>query len=108
LQIFGAEFSLDPAVRPIPYLVSLIEYLGILAAVTLVLPGLLFLIPSKRRLAIRICLGVAAAFGSLALLTLAYYATLFLLLGRNPDFLDIDSCLDHGGVWNYVTKACEH
>ena len=94
--------------RPIPYLVCLMEYLAIAAAVTLILPGSLFLIRSKRRLAIRLCLGVAALFGGLALLTLSYYGILFLALGRNPDFLDIDSCLDDGGIWNYETRLCEH
>ncbi len=77
------------------------EYLAVAAAVALVLPGSLFLIPSKRRLAIRLSLGVGALFAGLAVLTLGYYGVLFLALGRSPDFLDIDSCLDAGGMWNY-------
>jgi hypothetical protein len=95
-------------VRPIPYFVSLIEYLAIAATVTLVLPGSLLLIPSTRRFATKLCLGVVAVFGGLALVTLGYYGVLFLVHGRNPDFLDIDSCLDAGGMWNYATKTCEH
>jgi len=89
-------------------IVSLMEYLAVAAAVALVLPGSLFLIPSKRRLAIRLSLGVGALFAGLAVLTLGYYGVLFLALGRSPDFLDIDSCLDAGGMWNYATRTCEH
>jgi len=84
------------------------EYLAVAAAVALVLPGSLFLIPSKRRLAIRLSLGVGALFAGLAVLTLGYYGVIFLALGRSPDFLDIDSCLDAGGMWNYATRTCEH
>jgi hypothetical protein len=46
--------------------------------------------------------------GSFALITFAYFGILFVLHGGNPDFLDIDSCLDSGGRWNYAKRTCEH
>jgi hypothetical protein len=84
------------------------EYLAVIAALALVLPGSLFLIPSKRRLAPRLSLVVVAVFGGFALLTLGYYGALFVVHGGNADFLDIDSCLDSGGMWNYAKRTCEH
>jgi len=95
-------------VQPISFLVSLMEYLAVIAALALLLPGSLFLIPSKRRLALTLCLVVVAVFGGFALLTLGYYGALFVVHGGNADFLDIDSCLDSGGMWNYATRTCEH
>ena len=44
---------------------------------------------------------IAIVFGVL-LLTLFYFGTPWLKLQ-----LDIDSCLDRGGRWNYETKVCE-
>ena len=74
----------------------------------LALPALLFFIPSKRRLARKICLAVAGVFVGIALLGAVYWGGLFAALGGNPDFLDIDSCLDDGGMWNYETRAGEY
>ncbi len=93
--------------RPFDFFVRLIENWALLAAAALALPALLFFIPSKRRLARKICLAVAGVFVGIALLGAVYWGGLFAALGGNPDFLDIDSCLDDGGMWNYETRACE-
>jgi hypothetical protein len=53
-------------------------------------------------------LTVAGVLVGLALLEGLYWGGLFAVHGGNPDFLDIDSCLDDGGVWNYETRRCEH
>jgi hypothetical protein len=59
--------------------------------------------PTKRLF----CLA-AALFGCLALVIAVYLAALFIMQEGNPDFLNIDSCLDSGGKWNYRTRVCEH
>ena len=93
--------------RPFDFFVRLIENWALLAAAALALLALLFFIPSKRRLARKICLAVAGVFVGLALLEALYWGGLFAAHESNPDFLDIDSCLDDGGMWNYETRACE-
>ena len=93
--------------RPFDFFLRLIEDWALLAAAALALPALLFFIPSKRCLARKICLAVAGVFVGLALLEALYWGGLFAVHGGNPDFLDIDSCLDDGGMWNYETRVCE-
>jgi hypothetical protein len=84
------------------------KFWAVLAAVALALPAALFFMPSKRRLARRVCLAIVAIFGGIALLEVLYWGGLFVVHGGNPDFLDIDSCLDSGGMWNYAARTCDH
>lgn len=88
-------------------LVCLMKYLAVMAA-ALALSAPLFFMRSKRRLALKVWFAILAIFGGFALLGALYFGALFVVLGGNPDFLDIDSCLDSGGIWNYTTKTCEH
>ena len=39
-------------------------------------------------------------------LVLLYLGFLFLAHDFNPHFLDIDRCLDSGGMWNYEENIC--
>lgn len=39
-------------------------------------------------------------------LVLLYLGFLFLAHDFNPHFLDIDRCLDSGGMWNYEKNKC--
>ncbi len=36
-----------------------------------------------------------------------YSLILYYSHGGNPDFIQIDSCLDQGGQWDYTKKMCE-
>lgn len=103
-----SSVSLGPTVRPLDFFLRLTEYAAAIVAIAVALPTALFLVPSKRRLALRLCLASLALFGGFALLTVVYFGALFASYGFNPDFLDIDSCLDDGGIWNYQIRACEH
>ena len=38
---------------------------------------------------------------------LLYLGLLWYAHDFEPDFLAIDSCLDHGGKWNYKNDVCE-
>jgi len=49
-----------------------------------------------------IILGIAA----LAFVVVAALAILWRVHEFNPDFLDIDACLDRGGSWNYEARTC--
>jgi hypothetical protein len=77
--------------RPFDVFLSLMKFWFVLAAIALALPAALFFIASKRRLARTLSRLIVAVFGALALL----------------DFLDIDSCLAAGGIWNYATRTCQ-
>ena len=94
--------------RPFDFFLRLTGYAAAIVAIAVALPALLLLVPSKRSLALKLCLAALAVFGGFALLTLLYYGALFAIHGFDPDFLDIDSCLDDGGMWNYQIRACEH
>jgi len=39
-------------------------------------------------------------------LVFLYLGFLFLAHDFNPNFLDIDRCLDSGGMWNYGKNIC--
>lgn len=39
-------------------------------------------------------------------IVLLYLGFLFLAHDFNPHFLDIDRCLDSGGMWNYEENIC--
>lgn len=49
-----------------------------------------------------IILGIAA----LAFVVVAALAILWRAHGFNPDFLEIDACLDRGGRWDYQARIC--
>jgi hypothetical protein len=95
-------------VRPFDFFLRLIGYSAAIVAIAVALLTPLFLIPSKRGLALRLCLAIVAVFGGFALLEVLYFGGLLLIHGGDPDFLDIDSCLDSGGIWNHATKTCEY
>lgn len=37
-----------------------------------------------------------------------YYFTLYAIHGFNPDFLEINKCVESGGRWDYKKHKCEH
>ena len=57
----------------------------------------------KKALLFVLSLGLVAA-----AISLLYLGLLFAAHGFSRDFLDIDSCLDSGGVWDYSNRCCLH
>ncbi len=55
-------------------------------------------------LLVQIIAGIA---GALVLVVALYFVLLFVLHDFNPDFLNVDRCLDSGGRWNYQLRLCE-
>lgn len=40
------------------------------------------------------------------ILILGYFALLFVLNGFDPNFLEMDRCMDGGGCWDSVNEVC--
>jgi hypothetical protein len=51
--------------------------------------------------------GFWAVFITLCILYIPYTTALWVVHDFNPDFREIDSCLDGGGRWNYESAECE-
>lgn len=51
-------------------------------------------------------IGVMVIGGTLLIIAL-YFGLLFAAHDFNTDFLDIDSCLDRGGRWDYEQRRCD-
>lgn len=49
---------------------------------------------------------IAYAVGTVVALFLAYQVVLFVLVGGDPHYRDIDSCLDLGGCWDGIDNVC--
>ena len=45
--------------------------------------------------------------GAALVLIGGYYLTLFAIHGFDPDFLDINKCVESGGRWNVKLRICE-
>ncbi|MEN9469923.1 MAG: hypothetical protein RL630_1656 [Verrucomicrobiota bacterium] len=45
--------------------------------------------------------------GTVVLLTIGYYFSLFAIHGFDPDFLQINKCVESGGQWNSKLRICE-
>ena len=41
------------------------------------------------------------------LLVGGYFFTLYAIHGFNPDFLEINKCVESGGRWNHKSRSCE-
>jgi hypothetical protein len=51
---------------------------------------------------------LAFAFGILIALLLAYETTLYFFLDRDPNYFQVDRCLDGGGCWDGIGKVCRN
>ena len=45
--------------------------------------------------------------GTVVLLIAGYYLSLFAIHGFDPDFLQINKCVESGGRWNSKLRICE-
>lgn len=52
--------------------------------------------------------GLLIFLGFLALCVLIYEGTLYVLLDRDPNYFQIDRCLDSGGCWDGIDKMCRN
>lgn len=59
--------------------------------------------PMKRALLVVLVLGLIPA-----AIVLLYLGLPFAAHGFSRDFLDIDTCLDSGGAWDYTNRCCLH
>lgn len=51
---------------------------------------------------------LAYLLGTLVAAFLLYEAALYLLLARDPNYYQIDRCLDSGGCWDGFDKVCRN
>jgi hypothetical protein len=45
--------------------------------------------------------------GTAILIVLGYFFSLYAIHGFNPDFLQINKCVESGGRWNSKERRCE-
>ena len=55
----------------------------------------------------KIGLIIAGIAGVFVLVVALYLGLLFVAHDLSPDFLHIDTCLDHGGRWDYDRRVCD-
>jgi hypothetical protein len=53
----------------------------------------------------KLCIGLALA---CVMIFSIYTAAIWIDWDFNPHFMQIESCYDHGGIWNKAQKICEN